>query len=90
MGIVEVVGGGDAHADFHVAAAVDANSGVLDVERFPADVEGRSTYYPTQLASTIRRVGRVESAGRPTLVILKRCRNGGPARPDTCVDTPTR
>ena len=40
MGIVEVVGGVDTHADFHVAAAVDANGGVLDVERFPANVEG--------------------------------------------------
>ncbi len=40
MGIVEVVGGVDTHADFHVAAAVDANGGVLDVERFPASVEG--------------------------------------------------
>lgn len=40
MGIVEVVGGVDTHADFHVAAAVDANGGVLDVERFPAKVEG--------------------------------------------------
>jgi transposase len=35
-----VVGGLDTHADFHVAAAVDANGGVLDVERFPASVEG--------------------------------------------------
>ena len=40
MGIVEVVGGVDTHADFHVAAAVDTNGGVLDVERFPASVEG--------------------------------------------------
>jgi transposase len=40
MGIVEVVGGVDTHADFHVAAAVDANGGVIDVERFPVNVEG--------------------------------------------------
>jgi transposase len=40
MGIVEVTGGVDTHADFHVAAAVDANGGVLDVERFPANAEG--------------------------------------------------
>lgn len=38
--MVEVVGGVDTHADFHVAAAVDANGGVLDVERFPASVDG--------------------------------------------------
>ena len=40
MGIVDVVGGVDTHADLHVAAAVDANGGVLDVGRFPASVEG--------------------------------------------------
>jgi hypothetical protein len=39
MGIVEVVGGVDTHADFHVAAAVDANGGVINVERFPASVD---------------------------------------------------
>jgi hypothetical protein len=32
-----VVGGVDAHADFHVVAAIDANGGLLDVESFPAD-----------------------------------------------------
>jgi hypothetical protein len=37
MGIVEVVGGVDTHADFHVAAVVDANGGLLAVERFGAD-----------------------------------------------------
>jgi hypothetical protein len=40
MGIVEVVSGVGTHADFHVAAAVDANGGVLDVDRLPASVEG--------------------------------------------------
>ena len=36
MGMVEVVGGVDTHADFHVAAVVDANGGLLAVERFRA------------------------------------------------------
>lgn len=40
MGIVEVVGGVDTHADFHVAAAVDANGGLVAVERFGADEDG--------------------------------------------------
>jgi hypothetical protein len=34
MGIVEVTGGVDTHADFHVAAAVDANGGLLGVASF--------------------------------------------------------
>jgi transposase len=35
-----IVGGVDTHADTHVAAAVDANGGVLGVESFPADEPG--------------------------------------------------
>jgi len=35
-----VVGGVDTHADTHVAAAVDANGGVLGIESFPADESG--------------------------------------------------
>jgi transposase len=35
-----VIGGVDTHADFHVAAAIDANGGLLDVESFPADSAG--------------------------------------------------
>jgi len=35
-----IVGGVDTHADQHVAAAVDANGGVLGVESFPADESG--------------------------------------------------
>ena len=31
---VNVTGGVDTHADFHVAAAVDANGGVLGIETF--------------------------------------------------------
>jgi transposase len=40
MGIVEVTGGVDTHADFHVGAAVDGNGGVLGVESFPATEAG--------------------------------------------------
>ena len=40
MGIVEVTGGVDTHADNHVAAAVDDNGGLLGVESFPVDVSG--------------------------------------------------
>ena len=40
MRIVGVTGGVDTHADFHVAAAVDANGGLLGVESFPASVAG--------------------------------------------------
>ncbi len=35
-----VVGGVDTHADFHVAAAIDSNGGVLGVESFPATEAG--------------------------------------------------
>ena len=35
-----IVGGVDTHADSHVAAAVDANGGVLGIESFPADLAG--------------------------------------------------
>lgn len=35
-----IVGGVDTHADQHVAAAVDANGGVLGIESFPADRGG--------------------------------------------------
>ena len=40
MGIVEVCGGVDTHADTHVAAAIDHNGGLLGIESFPADETG--------------------------------------------------
>jgi transposase len=63
MGIVGVVGGVDTHADFHVAAAVDANGGVLEVERFAASVEGYEGLlaWLTEFGSVVR-VG-VEGTG---------------------------
>ncbi len=35
-----VIGGVDTHADFHVAAAIDGNDGMLGIESFPADAAG--------------------------------------------------
>jgi transposase len=40
MAIVGITGGVDTHADIHVAAAVDHNGGLLDVQSFPADQTG--------------------------------------------------
>ncbi len=40
MTMVRVTGGVDTHADFHVAAAVDHNGGLLGVESFPVDLAG--------------------------------------------------
>ena len=40
MTMVRVTGGVDTHADFHVAAAVDHNGGLLGVESFDAEVAG--------------------------------------------------
>ena len=40
MRIVGVTGGVDTHADRHVAAAVDANGGLLGIESFPATEAG--------------------------------------------------
>ena len=37
---VNVIGGVDTHAEFHVAAAVDANGGVLGVETFETTTGG--------------------------------------------------
>jgi transposase len=63
MGMVEVVGGVDTHADFHVVAAVDANGGVLDVERFPVSVEGYEAVLAWQTnLGRVMRVG-VEGTG---------------------------
>lgn len=41
MSMVRMITGGvDTHADQHVAAAIDANGGVLGTESFPADEAG--------------------------------------------------
>ena len=58
MGIVEVTGGVDTHVDFHVAAAVDANGGLLAVERFRADDDGYEG-----LLAWLAGLGRVNRVG---------------------------
>ena len=40
-----IVGGVDTHADQHVAAAIDANGGIVRVESFPADHAGFETSF---------------------------------------------
>jgi hypothetical protein len=40
VSIVRITGGVDTHADFHVAAAVDRNGGVLGIESFPTNEAG--------------------------------------------------
>jgi transposase len=62
MTIVEttrlVTGGVDTHADVHVAAAVDANGGVLGVESFPTTPAGYA-----QLHGWLTAFGAVEQVG---------------------------
>jgi transposase len=63
MRIVEVVGGVDTHADFHVAAAVDGNGGLLGVESFPAEQSGFENLLAWLTGfGTVTRVG-VEGTG---------------------------
>jgi transposase len=59
----QVTGGVDTHLDIHVAAALDANGGVLGVESFPTTTAGFAELY-AWLASfgTLDRVG-VEGTG---------------------------
>ena len=48
MTIVEtrpITGGVDTHLDVHVAAALDANGGVLGVESFPTTIAGFAELY---------------------------------------------
>jgi len=62
MTIVEnqskVTGGIDTHLDFHVAAAVDTNGGVLGVETFPTRGVGYA-----QLVAWLQRFGEVDRVG---------------------------
>jgi hypothetical protein len=59
MTIVEnqtvITGGVDTHLDVHVAAAIDANGGVLGVETFPTRGAGYA-----QLVCWLRRFGPIE------------------------------
>ena len=66
MTIVEtrpITGGVDTHLDVHVAAALDANGGVLGVESFPTTPPGSPSCTPGCAAfGTLERVG-VEGTG---------------------------
>jgi transposase len=59
-----IVGGVDTHADQHVAAAIDANGGIVGVESFPADHAGFEALF-----------GWLVSHGEVARVGGKRCRN---------------
>jgi transposase len=58
MSMVSVTGGVDTHADFHVAAAIDHNGGVLGVEAFPADPGGFR-----DLVGWLAALGEIERVG---------------------------
>jgi transposase len=67
MAIVEsarpITGGVDTHLDEHVAAAVDSNGGVLEVQSFPADRRGYQALHTWLLSfGELARVG-VEGTG---------------------------
>jgi transposase len=55
---IQITGGVDTHLDFHVAAVIDANGGVLGVETFPT----RGASY-AQLVAWIGRFGPIERVG---------------------------
>ena len=58
-----ITGGVDTHLDTHVAAAVDANGGVLGVESFPTTTGGFAELHAWLVTfGTLERVG-VEGTG---------------------------
>jgi len=58
-----IVGGVDTHADVHVAAAIDANGGIVGVESFPADQAGFEALFGWLVShGEVARVG-VEGTG---------------------------
>ena len=54
----QITGGVDTHLDFHVAAAVDANGGVLGVETFSTRGAGYA-----QLVAWLQRFGPIDRVG---------------------------
>ncbi|MBG7606070.1 MAG: transposase [Actinobacteria bacterium] len=54
----QITGGVDTHLDFHVAAAVDINGGVLGVETFPTRGSGYA-----RLVTWLQEFGRIEQVG---------------------------
>ena len=76
MTIVEtrqITGGVDTHLDIHVAAALDANGGVLGVESFPTTTGGFAELHAWLLRSA-RSIGSGWRAPAPT----------GPGWPASC------
>ena len=91
MTIVEtrpIIGGVDTHLDVHVAAALDANGGVLGVESFPTTIAGFTELH-TWLCSfgTLCRVG-VEGTGAYGAGLARSLRAPGVAVVE--VDRPNR
>ena len=82
MTIVEthsITGGVDTHLDVHVAAALDANGGVLGGESFPTTTAG---FAGTRLAMSLRLVGAGRCRGHRRLrgrlgPFPAQCRRGG-------------
>ena len=71
MTIVEtrlITGGVDTHLDTHVAAALDANGGVLGVESFPTTTAG-SPRCTTGSASSVRWSGLGSRAPAPMALV---------------------
>ena len=69
----QITGGVDTHLDTHVAAAVDANGGVLGVESFPTTTAGFAELHDW-LAASARSIGSGWRAPAPM----------GPAWPAFC------
>ena len=83
MTIVEtrpITGGVDTHLDVHVAAALDANGGVLGVESFPTTTAGFAELHAWLCRfGSLERVG-VEGTGAYGAGLarfLRACRRGG-------------
>ena len=83
MTIVEtrpITGGVDTHLDVHVAAALDANGGVLGVESFPTTTAGFAELHAwlcrLRLVGAGRCRGHRRLRGRPG-PLPARCRGGG-------------
>jgi transposase len=91
MTIVEtrpITGGVDTHLDVHVAAALDANGGVLGVESFPTTIAGFAELYAWLCSfGTPRRVG-VEGTGAYGAGLARSLRAAGVAVVE--VDRPNR
>ena len=77
MSIVRVTGGVDTHADFHVAAAVDHNGGVLGIESFPTNEAGYGSWCSSPLI--LRGFAVVAPLAPPTPPVSRRTVRTDPA-----------